>query len=155
MENNNMREGLEMIVEDVNNRKEVRAVKKVAKNVVTDKETYKTLGGFGALAGLAYANKKLQDGLWKDVKRRGKKMVKANSFAEGLVQAGIIGLELTGGVVAAGASVVLGTVLLDSTKTGARNFVEDLGSDYRQAIFEIEEEEFNSQQEEDDYNNMI
>lgn len=152
---NNMREGLEMIVEDVNNRKEVRAVKKVAKNVATDKSTYKTLGGFGALAGLAYANKKLQDGLWKDVKRRGKKMVKANSFAEGLVQAGIIGLELTGGVVAAGASVVLGTVLLDSTKTGARNFVEDLGSDYRQAIFEIEEEEFNSQQEEDDYNNMI
>lgn len=155
MENNNIREELGMIVSDVSERKEVKAVKRVAKNVATDKNTYKTLGGFGVLGGLAYANKKLQDGLWKDIKKRGKKMVKANSFAEGLVQAGIIGIELTGGVVAAGASVVLGTVLLDSTKTGARNFIEDLGTDYRQAIYEIEDEEFNSPQEQEDDDYMM
>ena len=129
-------------IQEFNNKKEVRAVKKVAIDAVKDENNYKALLGMGAIAGLIYTNKKMGDFIFEDIKRRARNISEAENLGEGFIQAGIIGLDITAGLIGAGLSVVIGNKLYETNKVSAKEFNDSIESKYREAIYEIEEEEF-------------
>ena len=126
----------------VNNKKEVKAAKKVGKEMLKNEETYKTFAKLGALGIGGYVAKGFIGNMIKDVNCRRKKITQG-SFQEGLVQVGIIGSEVVLGTVVAGATLVLGNKLFDISKNAVNDFADDIEMKYREEVYNLEEEEFN------------